>query len=227
MVIVIIFLQRHFVSAELPPKSQNPKIPKSQTGFHFHHIFPFPSKIEFRNYFEQAGIENVDWYTIPLDWKEHRDLVHQVYDEEQQKKVDIYNEKWKKFKEEHPNPTVDQLFEAARQFLDQAGFEHRRFKFYYYNKNTAPKEYNLPKERKIPQGRYEKALEDYFIARKYLEKTPQKPGGGTTNSPDKGGVDMAIEPIFLFIEVGDLEKEKEKILNSRPNDDDVFWDVEP
>ena len=88
-----------------------------------HHLFPN----QFRDDFARAGL-NVDDFTIALSKESHRGAGKGL-----QYIPTNWNEEWRKFLIENPNPTQRQLYNKAEQMLSNAG---GRGEFNFYNYGT-------------------------------------------------------------------------------------------
>ena len=77
---------------------------------HKHHVLPQ----QFRKWFAERGIKNIDDYTVKLSQKGHQN-VHSAGQ---------WNKKWKDFIDANPTASPNEIFHQAENILNESGLQH-------------------------------------------------------------------------------------------------------
>ncbi len=86
-----------------------------------HHIFPQ----QFRSWFSQQGLKNIDDYTVPLEhWQTH---IKGVHGKGLRNMPGRWNQQWQQFMKNNPNANPSQIFKQAEDMLHRFGLEHLRY----------------------------------------------------------------------------------------------------
>ncbi|MDO5638146.1 MAG: DUF2380 domain-containing protein [Myroides sp.] len=99
----------------------------SSSKIHKHHIFPQ----QFKKWFNERGISNIDDYTIMLSMPTHLKGIHGKGLGSQM--PGNWNGIWSEFIKNNPEATPSQIFYQAESMIKRNGLEHLRYVPYKNN----------------------------------------------------------------------------------------------